>query len=369
MNKKAKFSGRARQFFYSVLGSKKTKSIIALYYRKKFRKKLFRFPVDPHSVSSVLVVLPESSLDILYQLKNILSIMAIFTKAKVTAICPEAETSLLKMVPDLEIAEYPNDETDRFAIFSVFTRQFKNNVDICILLDRTPDISKVSFVVSTNAPIRAGYKDAGDFPFLNLKVGVDKDERYLLQRNCLMAEKFGKGFETFKFSVSRKLIDDVEHMLKEQRISDDAGLIGVDALYFLEKYGQQWFLKLVTQIKKDFSEKLYCYLSREPSQQEATFFTGEGIPCITPLSESRLAALVIKSTLLVSSNSVFYGLGAILGIKAVGFFKSSEYKTYCPGTSKLQGIIYDGKSDEQCLIELCAQTRHMMAKVRQQKKN
>jgi len=368
MNKKAKFSGRARQFFYSVLGSKKTKSIIALYYRKKFRKKLFRFPVDPNSVGSVLVVLPESSLEILYQLKNILSLMAIFNKAKVTAFCPESETSLLKMIPDLEIAEYPKEESDRFAIFSLFTRQFKNNVDICILLDRTPDISKVSFVVSTNAPIRAGYKDAGEFPFLNLKVGADPDQHYLPQRNCLMAEKFGKGFESLKFSVSRKLIDDIEHMLKEQRIAEDSGSIGIDALYFLEKYGQQWILKLVAQIKKDFSEKLYCYLSREPSQQEATFFTNEGIRCITPLAESRLAALVIKSTLIVSSNSVFYGLGAILGIKAVGFFKSSEFKTYCPDTSNLQGIIYDDKSDEQCLIELCALIRHMMEKVGQQKK-
>src|SRR5512133_1389645 len=368
MNKKAKFSGRARQFFYSVLGSKKTKSIIALYYRYKFRKQLFMFPVDPHSVSSVLIVLPESSLDILYQLENILSIMAIFTKAKVTAFCPDTETSLLKLMPELEIVEYPKEEPDRFASFSSFTRQFKNNVDICILLDRTPDISKVSFVISTNAPIRTGYKDAGDFPFLNLKVGANPDEHYLPQRNCMMAEMFGKGFDSLKFSVSRKLVDDIGHMLKEQRISEDAGLIGIDALYFLDKYGQQWFMKLVAQIKKDFSENLYCYLSREPSQQEATFFTSEGIRCITPLSESRLAALVTKSSLILSSNSVFYGLGAMFGIKAVGLFNCSEFKNYCPDTAKLQGLIYEGKSDEQCLDELCALMRHMIETVRPQKK-
>jgi hypothetical protein len=368
MNKKAKFSGRARQFFYSILGSKKTKSIIALYYRNKFRKQFFRFPVDPHSVSSVLIVLPESSLDVLYQLKNILSIMAVFTKAKVTAFCPDTETSLLKMLPELEIVEYPKEEPDRFACFSSFTRQFKNNVDICILLDRTPDISKVTFVISTNAPIRAGYKDAGDFPFLNLKVGANPDEHYLPQRNSMMAEMFGKGFESPKFSVSKKLIDDVEHMLKEQRISDDAGLIGVDALYFLDKYGQQWFLKLIAQIEKDFSGKLYCYLSREPSQQEATFFTSEGIRCITPLSESRLAALVTKSSIILSANSVLYGFCAMFGINAVGLFNSSEYKNYCPDTPKLQGIVYEGKSDEQCLIELCALMRRMMETVKHQKK-
>jgi hypothetical protein len=368
MNKKAKFSGRTRYFFYTVLGSKRTKSIIALYYRNKFRKQFFRFPVDPHSVSSVLIVLPESSLDILYQLKNILSIMAVFTKARVTAFCPDMETSLLKMIPELEIVEYPKEEPDRFTSFGSFKRQFKNNVDICILLDRTPDISKVSFVISTNAPIRAGYKDAGDFPFLNLKVGANPDKHYLPQRNCMMAEMFGKGFESLKFSVSRKLIDDVEHMLKEQRISEDAGLIGVDALYFLDKYGKQWFLKLITQIDKDFSEKLYCYLSREPSQQEATFFTSEGIRCITPLSESRLAALVSKSLLILSSNSVFYGLGAMFGVKALGFFNGSEYKNYCPDTQKLQGLIYDGKSDEQCLIEVCALMRRMLGTGSHQKK-
>ncbi len=368
MNKKAKFSGRARQFFYSVLGSKKTKSIISLYYRKKFRKKFFSFPVDPQSVGSVLVVLPESSLEILYQLKNILSLMAIFTKAKVTAFCPDTGVSLLKMIPELEIVEYPTDEPDRFAIFSFFTRQFKNNVDICILLDRAPDISKVSFVVSTNAPIRAGYKDADDFPFLNLKVGANPDQHYLPQRNCMMAEKFGKGFETIKFSVSRNLVDEVERMFKEQRISHDGELIGVDALYFLEKFGQQWFLKLVAQIRKDFSEKMYCYLSREPSQQEATFFTGEGIRCITPLVESRLAALVTKSSLILSSNSVFYGLGAMFGIKAIGLFSSSDYKIFCPDTQKLQGVVYDGKTDEQCLMELCALMKRMMETVRHQKK-
>lgn len=293
--------------------------------------------------------------------------MAVFTKAKVTAFCSDTETSLLKMIPELEIVEYPQDESDRFTSFSSFKRQFKNNVDICILLDRTPDISKVSFVISTNAPIRAGYKDAGDYPFLNLKVGANPDEHYLLQRNSMMAEMFGKGIQSPKFSVSKKLLDDVEHMLKELRISENDGLIGIDALYFLGKYGQQWFLKLVAQIEKDFSNKMYCYLSREPSQQEATFFTSEGIPCITPLSESRLAALVTKSLMILSSNSVFYGLGAMFGINALGFFNSDEYKNYCPDTPKLQGLIYENKSDEQCLIELRAIMKRMMETIRNQK--
>jgi len=368
MNKKAKFSGRARQFFYSVLGSKKTKAIIAFYYTNKFRKQLFRFPVDPHSISSVLIVLPESSLEILYQLKTVLSLMAIFTKAKVTAFCPDAGTSLLKMIPGLEIVTYLKEETDHFASFSSFSRQFKNNVDICILLDRTPDITKVLFVTSTNAPIRAGYKDAGDFPFLNLKVGANPDKQYLPQRNGMMAEMFSKEFESPKFSVSRKLIDDVEHMLKEQRFAEDAGLIGIDGLYFLDKFGQQWFLKLVRQIEKDFSEKVYCYLSREPSQQEATFFTTERIRCITPLTESRLAALVTKTSLILSSNSLLYGLATIFGVKAIGLFSNSEYKDYCPDTQKTQGLIYEGKSDEQCLIELCSLMRHMMEPVRNKKK-
>ncbi len=368
MNKKAKFSGRARQFFYSVLGSTRTKSIISLYYRKKFRKKFFSFPVDPQSIESVLVVLPESSLEILYQLKNILSLMAIFTKAKVTALCPDTGVALLKMIPELEIVEYPTDDPDRFIVFSFFKRQFKNNVDVCILLDKAPDIAKVSFVVSTNAPIRAGYKDTVDFPFLNLKVGANPDDHYLPQRNCIMAQKFGKGFKTIKFSVSKNLIDEVECTLKEQRISYDGGLIGVDALFFLEKYGQQWFLKLVAQIKKEFSANMYGYLSREPSQKEAAFFTGEGIRCIPPLVESRLAALVTKSTLIVSSNSVFYGLGAMFGIKAIGFFNSADYKIFCPGTQKVQGVVYDGQTDEQCLLELCTLMKNMMETTTHHKK-
>lgn len=367
MNKKAKFSGRARQFFYTVLGSKKTKSIIALYYRNKFRKQLFRFPVDPHTVSSVLIVLPESTLEILYQLNNILSIIAVFTKAKITAFCPDTETSLLKMIPELEIVEYPKEESDRFASFGSFTRLFKNNVDICILLDRTPDISKISFVISTNSPIRAGYKDAGDFPFLNLKVGANPDEYYLPLRNSKMAEMFGKGIKSPKFSVSRKLIDDVEHMFKEQRISDDKGLIGLDAFYFLDKYGRQWFLKLVAQIEKDFAEQLYCYLSREPSQQEASFFINEKIRCITPLSESRLAALVTKSSMILSSNSVLYGLCAMFGTNAVGLFNNDDYKNFCPDTPELRGIVYEGKSDEQCLIELCALMKTNNVKIKASK--
>ncbi|NLD94321.1 MAG: hypothetical protein GX639_16830 [Fibrobacter sp.] len=368
MNKKAKFSGRARQFFYSVLGSTRTKSIISLYYRKKFRKKFFSFPVDPQSIDNVLVVLPESTLEILYQLKNILSMMAIFTNAKVTALCPDTGVALLKMIPELEIVEYPTDDPDRFIVFSFFKRQFKNNVDICILLDRTPDIAKVSFVVSTNAQIRAGYKDTVDFPFLNLKVGANPDDHYLPQRNCMMAEKFGKGFKTLKFSVSKNLIDEVECLLKEQRISYGDGLIGVDALYFLDKYGQQWFLKLVALIKKEFSANIYCYLFREPSQKEVTFFTGEKIRCITPLVESRLAALVTKTSLIVSSNSVFYGLGAMFGIKAIGFFNSDDYKIFCPGTRNVQGVIYDEKTDEQCLVELCTQMKHMMEPTAHHKK-
>ncbi len=157
MNKKAKFSGRARRVFFNLMGASRSKAFLSYVFRKRFKQSYFSFPVNVSSIKEILIIVPKQQLEILYQLKNLLSIASIFKNSAITVFCSETASSFVKMIPNVSIVEYHEEETNGFATqFISFLPQFKNRFDICILLDRIPDLSTLSLIGSTNAPIRAG---------------------------------------------------------------------------------------------------------------------------------------------------------------------------------------------------------------------
>jgi ADP-heptose:LPS heptosyltransferase len=257
------------------------------------------------------------------------------------------------MIPNVSIIEYHEEESNGFATqFISFLPQFKNRFDICILLDRTPDLSTLSLIGSTNAPIRAGYEEAGGYPFLNLKARASSSNLYLPDKNCVMAELFGTQSESLQMSVARKTLEDMNHLLKEIHISHDHGLVGIDALFFLERFGEDWFERFLNRLHQSCNSSLYLYLDKEPSAQQLSWLKNRRITCITELTASRVAALVHLSDLVIAGNTVFYGLAAVLNKAAAGFFKENEMDAYCPSTNKLKGYSYKETPDEQNIIKI-----------------
>jgi len=350
MKKKAKISSRTRRVFYKLIGASRTKVHLTRYLVKKFNKKAFSFPVDTANVQEMLIVLPEHPLEVLYQLKNILSIRSIFRNTHITVFCINSCASFISMIPDISIVEYQKAELSDFSIeFGEYVTHFKNQFEICILLDRNPQISILSFVGLTNASIRAGYYEAGGYPFLNLKTRQAETGGYLSDKNCLMAELFGVQTQFLKMSVAKKTLDEVGLLLKECRISQDRGLLVVDICFFLKSFGKQWLEQFLTILQKNYSNTIIGYLSEELSGQDSEWLRENRIACILELSTPRIAAIIYCSDLIIAGNTTFYGLATVLNKPSIGFFTSKDYSSYCPDTDILTGVIYEKLPDDDCI--------------------
>jgi ADP-heptose:LPS heptosyltransferase len=353
MNKKAKFSGRARRVFFNLMGASRSRAFLSYVFRKRFKQSYFSFPVNVSSIKEILIIVPKQHLEILYQLKNLLSIASVFKNSAITVFCSESTSSYVKMIPDISIVEYHEEEQSGFITqFLEFLPQFKNRFDICILLDRTPELSILSLIGSTNAPIRAGYDEAGGYPFLNLKARASSSNLYLQDKNCVMAELFGMQSESLRMSVARKTLEEMNHLLKEIHISNEHGLVGIDALFFLERFGEQWFEGFLNRLHQNCNCSFYLYIDKEPSSQQLSWLKNRRITSITELSASKIAALVHLSDLVIAGNTIFYGLAAVLNKAAVGFFREDEMDMYCPSTNKLKGYPYKDTPDEQSIIKI-----------------
>jgi hypothetical protein len=205
---------------------------------------------------------------------------------------------------------------------------------------------------STNAPIRAGYEEAAGYPFLNLKARASLSNLYLPDKNCVMAELFGIQSESLRMSVARKTLEEMDHLLKEIHISHEHGLVGIDSLFFLEQFGEQWFENFLNRLHQNCNNSFYFYLDKEPSVQQLSWLKNQKISCIKELSASRIAALVHLSDLVIAGNTIFYGIAAVLNKSAIGFFREDEMNAYCPGTNKLRGCFYKDAPDEQSITKI-----------------
>jgi len=350
MNKKAKISGHAGRIIYKLFGKSRTKSLLTFYFRKKFRKHNFSFPVSVTSIKDILVILPEQPLEILHQLKNLMSLVSTFRNAKITVFCLDSSVSYVKLIPDINIVEYQKCDIDGFSSqLSNFTGQLRDVFDICILLDRKPQLSILSLVGSTNASIRAGYHEAGEYPFLNLRTRASDAERYLTDKNCSVAALFGKQTENLKISVAKKTLDEIDSHLREMHISSEHGLLGIDAAFFLNTFGKEWTERFIQNLQNKCRCTIYGFLNEEPSLHQSEFFKNLKIPFIVENSASKIAALVFRSNLVIAGNTIFYGLAATLDIPAIGFFKSNELVSYCPDSEKQKGLVCKDPPDSECI--------------------
>jgi hypothetical protein len=145
------------------------------------------------------------------------------------------------MIPGLNVIEYDLDSSKTFARqFTGLAKEFRGIVDICFLLDHKPDLSLLYLAGASAAPARVGYYGAGKYPFLNLQVSPSKHRKYIPDLNCSISDLFGAKPEGMCWSVAPKILDEIDHLLRESKIKRKGALIGVDILFLSRKFGQGW---------------------------------------------------------------------------------------------------------------------------------
>jgi ADP-heptose:LPS heptosyltransferase len=308
------------------------------------------FPINISHVKNIVIILPEDRLQSLYQLKNVISLVSTFKHAAITLLCEQSIASVVNMIPGLSIIEY--DIEDRIGFGSSFlnlSRQFRGSADICFLLDHHPELAVLYFTGATHAPIRIGYHDSGEYPFLNLHVRPSVFKKYLPDWNCSIAQMFSAESENLQWCVAKKTIEEVEHLMKESGMKREPRLAGIDIASLLNTFGETGTSKLISAILSLRTFKWYIYLSEGTTA--ASWIQQFNVPILSDLSVSRSAALVTLSELVITGNSMLYGLATLLNNSAIGFFDESEIERYCPQSPALKGIIIKPGATDAMIME------------------
>ncbi|MDO5577285.1 MAG: hypothetical protein Q4F84_09405 [Fibrobacter sp.] len=356
IQKKSKCSDYIRRVFYTLLGQKRFRKLLAFSLKSRYKSSSVCFPVNIEQVKEILIILPEERLEVLHQLKNVISLVKHFKHATVTIVCERSASSYIKMIPGLNVIEYEFQENVAIPVLLVKEVKKLNHIDICFLLHNNPSLPLRYLAGVSEADTRVGYDGAGGFPFLNLQIRPDTTKRYFADWNCSIAKLFGALPDEIHWSVAQKTIDEVNHLLKELNIEKKSYLVGLDIVFLLNHFGNSWTETLVNNIAQLELGQLYFYVSENPSVSCVEWIQKQKVPFIGDLSASRTAALVSRSNLIISGNTPIYALAGLLKKHAIGFFKEDEIEMYCPQTSTLMGISYKTATEE-----IIAQTMSLIA--------
>lgn len=338
-------TGRWRRFFFRLIGPVRTRHIL----EKRIRKLTiglpdFSFPLDAAAVRNVLVILPSDKLQVLRQLKNIVELTGFFKHAVVTLLAETTSAPLAGLLENVTIREYPFESKKLFSAgFNQLNAQFKNAFDVCCLLTASEDLVLLDCAGRTAAPVRIGYSCAGGAPFLNVHVNPSAERVLASEWNCAMAEMLGaKRIPNTKWVIAKQTALEIDHMLKEHHIDTATRPVGVDALFFRRACSAAWAGELVQALAPVFKDKLYLYAEETKNQSEIAWLEQFNLPVLANLSIPQIAGTAARSGLVITGNTLLFGLSIHLAAKAVGVFRQDEIAVVCPSPSPyVKGVVYE----------------------------
>ena len=341
------------------LSRKVRTNVIKYLVYKKCGSYIIDIPDDLAAVKNILFVLPEDTLEALHQIVNILSIINHFNKTHKVHTFFLCEKRIAPYFSNFQgvttVIEY--DASDRYLFSNHFSllqkRLVKEYIDLCLFLERNPDLSLLYLVGQIKAKIRISFSDVGAFPFFNLQIKITDRHTHLTEQNNIISKILGAKLSSdIHWSVSKDTIDEIKVMLKESSIQETEWLGGIDAQLFYYTFGMKWLDTLLEKLTAQSNKRWYLYTRDIPEDSFFDWLKSKQIPVFSALSPPRLAALLKKSDLIISGKSETFELANLLQIPAIGLFEESELQKYCKSTPHSTGIPYSGNPDEQTITAI-----------------
>lgn len=340
-----------------VLGSRGRRWLVEFLVRDKCKPRLLSIPRDFVAARSILIVLPEDSLEALYQIPTVVSIASSFNKRCVILLCEATVAPFFRRIQGVSsVEEYERSERYLFseALGALSRELAESQIDICVFLERSPEISLLHLVGRIGAKVRMAYYGAAAVPFFNVHVKPSRENTYMADRNILMAEVLGvRLHRDIRWSVSKNMLTEIAHMIHEAALPDGSPLAGIDVQFMYYSYGRVWTDALVDRMTATGEPAWYLYVHGIPDQRFLKWLQSRDMPVFSSLSPSRVAALVYKSDLIVSGASTLFRLADLLRRPAIGVFEESVLRMYCRLTPRSVGIAYTGSPDNQTIDRLC----------------
>jgi ADP-heptose:LPS heptosyltransferase len=363
--RKSKFFGSFKSFLSSCLPASARVSLLARAVERKCRAPQFAFPFKCGPSPRLLVILPEDPLAALHQVSCLVSLAAHFKGAHVTVLCEKRVTPFFKTLGGIaELMEYA--APDRYLFSGEFDKIGREisggRYDVCLMLEPEPDLALLYSAGRSAAPVRIGFRGAGDYPFLNLHVNPAQERPYLTDRGLLVAGMLGVPLRPkARWSVSKDSADEAALMLREMMVPPASRLIGMDGAYFFSRHGRQWTESLVDMLQK---KPFVCYLFSydEPGSDVVAWAGRQKLPLFSNLPATRSAAIIYKSEFVVAGPTVLFELADLLGKPAVGVFEQGEIGAFFRESGTAKGLRYVSRPDGATIASIEQYVDAMAAK-------
>jgi ADP-heptose:LPS heptosyltransferase len=255
------------------------------------------------------------------------------------------------LIDRTNVLEYRYEEKKLFSSTLIqFIREFHGIVDCCCLLTRDEDLPLLYLAGMTAAPVRIGYAGSGGSPFLNLQVEPSPSRAYLPEWNCALAEMLGaKKARQTRWGASKETTAEIDHLLREMHFDPRARLCGVDADFARRRFGASWAERFIKALIPAAQGALYLYAKDDEDAGIMEWLSQFNLPLMHSLSVSQIAALISRSALIVTGNTLLFGLATLMETKVVGLFDIKHLDAYCPVSPMIKGIPFDRTPDEKTI--------------------
>ncbi len=353
-------------YFSLVLGKRLRTKLVKHLVLRKCGDHIIDLPDDITSAKSILFVLPEDPLEALYQIQNIVSLCMYFEdKHKIQAIilCEKKVSPYFSNLGIINsLIEY--DKSERY-LFSKQLKELhhdlhKEYIDLCIFLERYPDLSLLHLIGQLQPKIRVTYTEAGEFPFFNLRIKSGNQMNHRIEQNNLIAKTLGATLQDdLQWSVSEDKIEEITLLLKESSVPLDSWLGGVDARYCYYTFGPQWTEELLSQLYLIKNTTWYLYSHTIPEDSFLSWLKARQLPVFNDIVPARLAALLYKSNVVISGKTLFFELANLLKKPAIGVFNENEIDRYHRPTPQSIGVSYSKSPNEETISDVCRKVRNL----------
>jgi ADP-heptose:LPS heptosyltransferase len=357
--KKAKVFGNTLSVLSSLLPGPVRVSLLSWLVKRRYGVQGIVVPYGFSTPPAFLVILPEDPLAALHQVSGLAALAGNFRDARITVVCQRLVTPFFRMLTAVnDFIEY--DCGQRYLFSTEFARIGKavsgGRYDACVIFDRSPHPALLYLCGQSAASVRVGFAQAGDYPFLNLRIRPSAKCAYSTDQGLLIATMLGAPAQKkIRWTVAKEAIAEVNLLLGEMKIDPSSRLIGIDAGYFFRTFGAQWTLSLVDSMRSD-RRACYLFYYEEPDEKTSEWLGRQNLPVFSNLPASRCAALVYKSEFIVAGATVLFELADVLRRPVTGILTESQFDAYCRESETTRAIRYaDSQRPDQGVIDAVGQ--------------
>ncbi len=319
--------------------------------RLKYKSQPVSVPSRLDCAEKILIIIPEDTFMALEQVETVVSIVSHYSQAEISLFCEQSTASYFKKIKGItSIITYA--ESERF----LFSRDFRTygkmlareQFDVLFFLEREAHPAFLNLVVQSSIPLRICYEGTADFPFFNFRVRPSSGRTYIGDQNRYMLDALNIPVQkNIRWSASKQSREELEQLLLEYKISSDASLLLIDAFYLFNLGTKEWARSLIDAVISSHSSLQVClYASDTDNAGFVNLVKSFSAPVISDLSSSRIAALVNRSSIVVSGKALLFQIARLLGVAAVGIFTELDGQLLYRETDQTRAAFFAKMPDE-----------------------